>query len=235
VQKHDDIPSIAAALTEAAKAIHAPRSLEETLDAIAHAARITIPGFDHIGISITHKDGTIETMAGTGPLVWELDALQYGLQQGPCVDAMQSDPVMAMPDIDAETRWPDYLPGAAEKGLKSQMGLRLYTEEKTLGGLNLYSTQRRGIAPDALEVAELFATHAAIALDRARYDHDLSEAIASRQMIGTAIGIVMQRFRIDENRAFQYLARASMSSNTKLRTIAEEVVVTTNERFAATP
>jgi GAF domain-containing protein len=145
---------------------------------------------------------------------------------------MRTGPVMTMEDIDTETRWPEYLPGAAAKGLKSQLALRLYTEAKTLGGLNLYSTKRRGIDPDAVGIAELFATHAALALDRARYDHDLSEAVASRQVIGTAVGIVMQRFEITENRAFQYLARASMSSNIKLRVIAEEVVTSTNERFA---
>lgn len=230
MDQDNDRARIAAALTEAAKAINTPRSLEETLEAIAFAARDTIPGFDHVGISVTHKDGSIETKAGTGPLVWELDALQYGLQQGPCVDSVRSAPVMTMEDAEAETRWPDYLPGAIERGLRSQLALRLYTDDKTLGGINLYSTERRGIHPEAVQIAELFATHAAIALDRARYDHDLGEAIAARQVIGTAVGIVMERYQVSENRAFGFLARASMSSNIKLRQIAEELVSTSDAR-----
>jgi GAF domain-containing protein len=231
-QYHRD--RMAAALTEAAKALHTVRTLEETLDAIVRAAQHTVPGFDHVGISITHKDGSIETKAGTGQLVWELDAVQYGLGQGPCFDAIHAHPVMFMEDSHQEQRWPDYIPRAAEKGVRSQMGLRLYTDERTLGGLNFYSTEGPGVDPEALQIGELFATHAALALGRSRYEHELAEAVVSRQLIGTAIGIIMQQFQITEDRAFQFLARASMTSNVKLRTLAEEVCMTANERFART-
>ena len=230
MHQHDS-DRLAATITEAAKTINSPRSLEETLDAIAHAARDTIPGFDHVGISISHQGGSIETKAGTDQLVWELDALQYELMQGPCVDAIRQGPVMVMEDIDHERRWPEYTHKASQKGLLSQMGLRLYLEDHTLGGLNLYSTQARGLDPDALQIAELFATHAAIALERSRYEHDLNEAVASRQSIGTAVGIIMERYRITEDRAFQFLARASMTSNIKLREIADEVLASTNDRY----
>jgi GAF domain-containing protein len=230
----DDRYRIASVLTEAAKTVHSPRTLDETLDAIVHAARDTVPGFEHVGISIVHRSGEVETKAGTGPLVWELDDLQYSFREGPCYDALHADPVMIMESVEAEQRWPNYRPKAAEKGLRSQFGLRLYTEDQTLGSLNLYSTSSEGVDRDALQLAELFATHAAIAVGRSRFEHQLQESVSSRQLIGTAVGIIMQRYQITEERAFQFLVRASTTSNIKLRLIAQEVLDTTNAGFART-
>lgn len=230
----EDFTGVAAALTQAARTINQPRSLEETLDAIVNSAQQTVPGFEYVGISVTHPNRRIDTPAGTGQLVWEVDALQYSLGQGPCYDAIRNGGITIMQDVATEERWPEYVAAVSELGLRAQMGLQLYDEAGTLGGLNFYS-RRPGIDPDAIQLAELFAAHAAIALGRARHEHQLVESVASRQAIGTAIGIVMERYGIDENRAFQFLVRASSTSNIKLRTIAEELVATTSERFGAKP
>jgi GAF domain-containing protein len=222
---------IAVALTEAAKAINGHRTLEETLDAIAQAALRSVPGFNHVGISITHRDGKIETMAGTDQFVWDIDDLQYRLGEGPCVDSIRREPVVVLEHVRHEQRWPRYIPRAVAAGLRAQLGLRLYTDEETLGGLNLYSTESATIDPDALQVAELFASHAAIALGRAQHEHQLNEALMSRKVIGQAIGIVMERYQISEDRAFHFLVRASSTSNTKLRAVAQEVVDSSNRKF----
>ncbi|GAA3647403.1 GAF and ANTAR domain-containing protein [Nocardioides ginsengisoli] len=227
-----DSSPVATALTDAARAINSHRSLDDTLDAIVRAAQQTVPGFEHVGISITHGNGTIETRAGTGPLVWEIDELQYKLHEGPCYDAIRHGGVTVLHDVATETRWPRYVAEASARGLRAQMGLQLFTESGTLGGLNLYS-YAAGVDPDAIQLAELFAAHAAIALGRARHEHQLNESVASRQAIGTAVGIIMERYRIPEDRAFQFLVRASSTSNLKLRAIAQEVVETANERFLA--
>ncbi|MBM7515924.1 GAF and ANTAR domain-containing protein [Nocardioides nitrophenolicus] len=226
-----DRNDIAAALTEAARSINSHRSIDDTLEAIVRAAQQTVPGFEHVGISITHGNGRIETRAGTGQLVWDIDELQYKLHEGPCYDAITSGGVTTMPDIATEQRWPRYVEEAAQHGLAAQMGLQLYSDESTLGGLNFYSWQP-GIDPDAIQLAELFAAHASIALGRARHEHQLNESVTTRQAIGTAIGIVMERYRIPEDRAFQFLVRASSTGNVKLRTIAQEVVDTANRDFA---
>ena len=226
--------SIAAALTESAKALHAPRSLEESLDAIVEAARTTVPGFDHVGVSVTHRDGKIETMAGTDQLVWELDDLQYRNRQGPCVTAIESDTVVIVEHADREQRWPVYIPEAVKMGLRAQLGIRLYTDDDgTLGGLNLYSTENDVVDKDALGIAQLFATHAAIALGRSQHEHGLNEALATRKTIGQAVGILMERYGIDDDRAFHFLIRTSSTSNVKLRLIAQEIVDNTNEKNRA--
>lgn len=227
-----DSSDVASAMAGAAQAINTPGSLDDTLDAIVRAAQETVPGFEHVGISITHGSGEIETRAGTGQLVWEVDDRQYKLRQGPCYDAIRHGGVTIMDDVRTETRWPEYVAEVDKLGLRAQMGLQLYTEEGALGGLNFYS-RAPGVDPDAVQLAELFAAHAAIALGRARHEHQLKESVASRQAIGTAVGIVMERYQISEDRAFQFLVRASSTSNIKLRALAQELVATTNERFTS--
>lgn len=225
---------VAHALAEAAKAINSPRTLDETLNAIVAAAQDAVPGMNHVGISLSHRDGKIETLAGTDKLVWDLDSVQYGLNEGPCVSSVKEDPVVVVEHARQDQRWPNYMPRAVEAGLRAQLALRLYTDKETLGGINLYSTEEETISSDTVQMAELFATHAAIALDRARYEHQLNDALASRKAIGQAIGLIMQRYQIDEDRAFHFLVRASSTSNVKLRVIAEEVISTANREFGQT-
>lgn len=223
---------VAAALTAAAKAIHAARSLEETLTAIVRAAQDAIPDMNHAGISISHRDGRIETLAGTDQLVWDLDSVQYDLNEGPCVSSVKDDPVVVVEHARQEQRWPRYMPRAVESGLRAQLALRLYTDEDTIGGLNLYSTESETVSSDTVQMAELFAAHATIALNCTRYEHQLNEALASRKAIGQAIGLIMQRYQIDEDRAFHFLVRASSSSNLKLRVIADELISSANHMFS---
>jgi GAF domain-containing protein len=227
-----DHTTIAAALTEAAQSINSHRSLDQTLDAIVRAAQQTVPGFDHVGISVVHGNGNrrIETRAGTGRIVWDVDELQYKLAEGPCYDAIRHGGVTVMDDVETEDRWPQYVEEVRQLGLRAQMGLQLYSDGTNLGGLNFYAAEP-GVDPDAVQLGELFAAHAAIALGRARHEHQLNESVASRQAIGTAVGIVMERYRITEDRAFQFLVRASSTGNVKLRSIAQQVVDDANAQF----
>jgi GAF domain-containing protein len=224
-------PDVAQAIAAAARSINHTQSLDETLQAIAYVARDSVPGFDHVGISTLHKDGKVETKAATGHLVYELDALQYDLGEGPCVETLREVEVVSAPSIRHDQRWPRYVPGAVKAGLRSQLAVRLYLDgEGTLGGLNLYSTTSDEVSPEAESTAELFAVHAAIGLDYARERDTLNQALQSRKVIGQAIGMVMERYGMAEDRAFAFLVRASSHSNLKLRDIAQDLVDQHNTR-----
>jgi GAF domain-containing protein len=222
---------LASALVAAARTMDQGHTLGESLDAIVSAARTSVPGFDHVGISLTHKNGRVETKAATGDLVWQLDAIQYGLGEGPCVTALHQEHVVMAEHLKCDPRWPNYVPQAYEAGVRAQMAVQLFTNDETLGNLNFYSTTQDTIDPEAVSIAELFAVHAALALGHARKESQLSEALVSRKAIGMAIGIVMERYQIPEDRAFQFLIRASQSSNLKLRDVASELATQTSERY----
>jgi GAF domain-containing protein len=223
--------SAASSLAAAARILVAQRSFEETLDAIAETARQSLPGFEHVGIALVSRSGEVETKAATDPLVLELDRAQYDVDEGPCLSALREAPVVVVPDVRHEQRWPRYLPSALKAGLRSQMAVRLFLEQEgTLGGINLYSTSRDAIDPGVEDLAASFASHAAIALHQARELANLHEALATRKLIGQAIGIVMERYQMNEDRAFAFLVRASSHSNVKLRDIAHELVDGNNVR-----
>jgi len=215
---------IADAITRVARAVNAPHDLHSQLDLIVHVAKDSMPEIDHAGISVAHRDGTVETRAATGDLVHQLDQLQYSLGEGPCLHAIETEPVVVVERTWRENRWPRFMSGACELGLRSQMGLRLYVDEQTRGGLNLYSTSSDTIDPETTHLAELFASHAALAMGRVRTAENLNAALASRTTIGIALGIVMERYDMDQDRAFAYLTRIASSSEAKLRDVAAHLV-----------
>jgi GAF domain-containing protein len=215
---------LATALAEIAREINLPTELGSTLQTIVESAAHSLTGIDHVGITIAHHDGRMETVAATDPFVRELDDLQYELGEGPCVHAIKSDKKVTIEHVADEERWPRFMATAITRGLRSQMGIALFVEEKTLGGLNMYSTTSDTLDPETVQMAELFATHAALAMGHARREEQLHDAIGTRQLIGQATGIVMERYQLSADRAFDYLIRVSSHSNLKLRDVAREVV-----------
>jgi GAF domain-containing protein len=230
-----DRPDIADALALAAREIGSARDLPTTLDAIAHTALASLPGVNHVGISIAHKKGRakIETVAATDQLVRDLDTLQYDLHEGPCVYAIEQDTITVVEHASDDQRWPRYLPEAVKRGLRAQMGVRLYVDGTTLGGLNMYSTDGEEFQPDTPHIAELFATHAALALGKVREVDSLHGALATRTEIGKAVGILMMKYDLSDERAFEYLVRVSSNTNIKLRDVAAEVVAQAHDAQAA--
>jgi len=222
-------PDIGAALIKAAHEISQPRAPQTTLDTIVETAARSLPGIDHVGITIAARSGAMETKAGSDTFVWELDQLQYELQEGPCVHAIALEPVTTVEWARREQRWPRFMALAVAKGLRSQMGMRLYTETETLGGLNMYSTSSDTIDPDAVHMAELFAAHASLALGHARREEQLGVALLTRKVIGQAIGILMERHALDQDGAFAYLTRVSSHTNVKVRRVAQEIVDERND------
>jgi GAF domain-containing protein len=221
---------VTASIAGAVRRISQPdATLDTTLEAIASAARDSVPGFDLAGISTVDSRGRAETRAVTDPLVLQFDELQYRFDEGPCIDALGSAHVVSVPRIRHEQRWPRYVPEVVRLGLRSQLAVKLsLDDEGTLGGVNLYSTVSDDIPPDAESIAELFALHAASALGSAARIEQLNQAMHTRKVIGQALGILMERYAMDEERAFRFLVRASQTGNAKIRDIAQELVDRSN-------
>jgi len=220
---------LADVMAEVARALHEPHTVEEQLDLVLRAAADTIDGADEASITILHRDGRVETVAGTDPLTYKLDQAQYDLNEGPCLDAVRGEPFQRVDDMPQEHRWPRYAEAAVGEGVHSQMAVELYADETSIGGLNLYSRRPHAFDEDTRHTAALFATHAALAMGRTRQAQQLNEALVARKVIGQAIGIVMHRFELDEDRAFDFLVRVSRNSNTKLRDVARQITDEQNQ------
>jgi GAF domain-containing protein len=224
--------TLAQALAEAAREINTRRPLEDVLSNLVNMAQRSLPGVDHVGISVVHTDGHIDTIAATDDLVLKFDQIQYELNDGPCLAAIRDEQIVVINHAEREQRWPLFTEQAVGLGLRSQMGLRLYADDKTFGGMNLYATSTEQIDVEVIQIASLFASHAALALGKAQIEDNLLHGMQTRQRIGVAVGVLMQQYDLDEERAFQYLARVSQNSNTKLRDVADEIVLSENTRNA---
>jgi hypothetical protein len=200
-----------------------PADLDETLAQITAAAVEVLPEVRYASISLKHADGRLETVAPTDDFLVQVDAAQYDLQEGPCYEAVVNESHFTAPDLAEDFRWPRYAQVAVSAGIQAQAGLHLFNAKGSNGALNLFADQSGAFANlDGL--AELFSHQAAMALDYARHIGQLEEAARSRQLVGTAVGIVMERFALDDARAFAFLARLSSTENTKLRVVAQRLI-----------
>jgi GAF domain-containing protein len=228
-------PDLAAALAHAAARVNQPASLDETLDAIVRVARDSMPGVDHAGITLSRSDGRLETAAATDDLVLQLDAAQYEVREGPCVTAIEADhgDVVVLEHAARSESWPAYVERAVPLGLRSAAAVRLFAQDRTVGVLNLYSLAADTVDPETRTLAELFAIHAAYAYGHRRQVSHLERAMETRELIANAVGMVMERFGLDRDRAFEYLVRVSASSQLKLRVVAERIIAGAAEDASA--
>jgi hypothetical protein len=206
----------------------APGDLDRTLEQITGAAVEVLPEVAHASITVKHPDGRLETVAPTAPLLLGLDASQYELREGPCYEAAVDTVHVFAPHLARDERFPRYAPVAVAAGIEAQAGLRLFDAGGSQGALNLYSP-RAGAFADIDSVADLFAHQSAVAIAYAREITQLREAVVTRQLIGQAIGVAMERFELDEARAFGFLARLSQDNNVKLREVARRLLEETTE------
>ena len=205
-------------------------TVETTLQRVGRLAVYSIEGCDVVGVTLA-EDGRVLTKAATDDLALQLDSAQYEVDEGPCLDSFRNAEVNVIRDIQQEDRWPRFTDQAAKAGLSSSASLPLIVRDKTIGALNLYSKTANSFGDKEVRVASLYATQAAVALANAQVyatsremiGH-LNEALESREMIGQAMGILMEQQRIDDREAFETLKKASQHSNVKLRDIAAQVV-----------
>ena len=214
---------LADVMADAARSLHKLETVEDVLSRLVQVACTAVHGVDFAGVSLA-RHGGIETVAASAPLVGEADRLQYELGEGPCLDAMAGQTPTVVTDMNSDRRWPRFAPRAVELGVRSQMGIEIFRDGTTVGGLNLYASQPAAFDDTTRHAAILFAVHAAIALDKTMTVTDLTKALQTRQTIGQAVGIVMHRYTVNEHAAFQYLVRVSQNSNTPLREVARTIV-----------
>jgi hypothetical protein len=187
------------------------------------AAVEVLPAVEYASITVKHSDGRLETVAPTDDVLWGVDAAQYELQEGPCYDAATETAHVISPDLATDQRFPRYAATAVAVGIRAQAGLRLFDAPKSQGALNLYSTTV-GSFEDMGSLGQLFAHQSALALGYAQEIDNLQAALRTRRTIGQAIGILMERYSLTDQRAFAFLTRLSQHGNVKLNRLAEQFV-----------
>ena len=227
----DELTDIESSFSEVAVALFAPGTVQGTLQKIVDLAVVAIDGCEAAGI-LTAGDGEPPTtLAASSPLAVMLDQEQIDAGEGPCLDSAGLGTSVHVEDLVGDTRWPRFATAAVDAGIRSVLGYALAAG--TPGALNLYANHPDAFDPHARAQATLFATLARLALDTAQeraLDEqrtlNLTEALRTREIIGQAQGILIERERITGQQAFEVLRRASQHLNVKLREVATTLVET---------
>ncbi|MDF6102891.1 GAF and ANTAR domain-containing protein [Gordonia hongkongensis] len=196
---------------------------EAALRSMTKFAVDAIPGAEYATVTLV-ANGTIETPVMVGDLGGQSDNLQRELGEGPCIRAAVSDRTVWIDDMRTETRWPNFAAAAADLGIRSMACFYLYIDGDDSAALNLHSTEPAAFTAEARQLGELFAAHAATAFGAIQEKQQLRAALGSRDIIGQAKGMIMERYRLDADEAFALLARLSQDTNTKLVEVATQIV-----------
>lgn len=224
VPNHD----LAQQMAELARAAASPRTVSEVLSDVTKTAKELIPGVDTAGVLLIGKNGKYESLAGTSELPHTLDDLQMTFDEGPCVQAAIDELIVRTDDFRTDQRWPQYSPAVVELGVFSGLSVKLYTADRTAGALNLFSFKANSFDAEDETVATVLAAHAAAAILASRQGEQLQSALTTRDRIGQAKGIIMERYGVDDMRAFEMLKQLSQDSNTRLVDVAQRVIETRN-------
>ncbi|MEE3853458.1 GAF and ANTAR domain-containing protein [Gordonia sp. LSe1-13] len=195
------------------------------LRSVTAAAIENVPGARHAGVLLVDKKRNFETIAPTGPVMTQVDRIQLETGEGPCLQAAWDHQMVLINDIAGDPRWPAFSARVVnDTPVRAGLSFHLFTHKGTIGALNVFADEVDAFSVESEELGLIFATHAALALGAVRQQQDFRSALASRDTIGQAKGMLMERFSIDAIAAFELLRRLSQDTNTPLVDVARQVI-----------
>lgn len=204
---------------------------EDVLVRVADLATRSIPGADGTGLAVREPAEVYDTLVATDAFVASVDAAQYRLGQGPCVDAVATSVTVRSGSLSDDPRWDEFGPLAAELGVGSVLSLPLQVADVIIGSLNVYARDRHAFDPVAAELGETFAVLAAVAVQNAqtlaqsqRVVEQLHVALVDSAVVDQAVGVLVYRHRVSEERALRILRDRGRFEHATVQEVAQTVV-----------
>jgi hypothetical protein len=225
----DPVSDLTGNFSETIQAVFSAGSVEDTLAKVVSLAVATIEGCDYAGLFV-NQGGHITTPAHSEKIVIEIDALQHKYAEGPCLDAIKDALMIYAHDLMHDERWLRFAGDATATGIRSVLALPLAPKANP-GALNLYARypDAFGVVDRAKGVILASLTNFALSVahsneDKMRRVDQLQTGLITREVIGQAQGILMEREKITSGQAFDILRRASQHLNLKLREVAQNLI-----------
>jgi GAF domain-containing protein len=204
--------------------------LEQLLTRVATYAVQAIPGANGAGLTLLEKDRS-DTIVATADFVREIDDVQYGIGEGPCISAARDGRTVMSGSLGADSRWPRFGGTVARLGVHRVVSLPLVTPDGVVGAMNVYARAKNAFDDRAAELGEIFAIPAAIAVQNAqvlaqtqRVAAQLKSALETRAVVDRAVGIMMSRSGGTEHEALERLRAMSQHEHQKLALVARQIV-----------
>jgi GAF domain-containing protein len=221
---------LAGSVTALAGLSTARLSLTDVLTEVASFAVQAIRGAAGAGLTLLEA-GRVDTVVTSAPFVREIDDIQYGLGEGPCISAAATGQIMRSGSLGGDRRWPRFGPRVGRLGVHSVLSLPLLVQDDTVGAMNVYAHAKDAFDDRAEHVGQLFAVPAAIAAQNAqvlaqtqRVAANLQRTMANRAVIDQALGILMSRSGITADEALERLRALSQGNHIKIAAAATNIV-----------
>lgn len=214
------------------------QTMEAVLEKIVDIAVRTMPSASSVSVVLVRRGGYHTSHASSGEAV-DLDRAQFEAASGPCLEAIaRSERVLSAREADSD-QWTEFCARADELGVHGSMSTPLIAGETTFGALNVYTRSRNDFTTTETAIALALAQQASVVVantttlaEASMLNSQLAEALASRDLIGTAKGLLMAREECTREEAFDILRRASQRENRRIRDMAEEIVSRAEGRYA---
>jgi GAF domain-containing protein len=194
---------------------------------LAENAAAEVPGAEYAGVTVTRNAKHIDTPAATHKWPILLDEIQQRHREGPCLTAAWEERTIHVADMETDDRFPLYRQEVLEKTpIRAVMSFQLFIAGETMGALNVYAETPHAFGPDSRQIGLVFAAHSSVAWNAARRDEQFKRALASRDTIGQAKGMIMERYKVNPVQAFEVLRKLSQDSNVPLTQVATELIAT---------
>lgn len=205
--------------------LHDSDGVGETVEAVVEFA-VRALSCSHAGVLFAARGGRPEIAAVSDPVIGTIYEFQIDTGDGPLMEALHTGAVVQVRDAKVDQRWPRWSELVTKLGIRSVLHLPLIVADRTAGVLSVYSADPAAFSADDEAVGHILARHAAVAVATAREEANLVQAVDARKLIGQAMGILMERFDLDSDRAFEVLKRYSQDGNIRLREVAQQLVDT---------
>ena len=222
---------VTAVFARASRLLLTEDTVAHALKLITDAATAAIPGAAGAGVSLLDGSGHRRTAAASDGAVHQADALQYELGEGPCITAWASGESVLAGNLDADHRWPRWVPAAAALGVSSSVSSPLLSGGTALGVVKVYARHGDPFGPGTVRLLELFAAQATLfvvhvqAREAARtLSERLRDSLAQRDTINMAKGLLMARTGDGEDGAFRQLMALSSQARKPLVQVAAELL-----------
>jgi GAF domain-containing protein len=229
-----DLPladEITAVFARATRLLLTEDTVSHALRLITDAATAAIPGAIGAGVSLIDRSGQRQTAAASDAVVAAADALQYELEEGPCIAAWASGETVLVEDVASDRRWVRWAPAAAALGISSSVSSPLLSGGLALGAVKIYSDGGEPFGNGTVRLMELFAQQAALfvihshAREAALTLSDrLQESLAQRDTISMAKGLLMARTGSSDEDALRALMVLSRQAGKPLARVAAELL-----------
>ena len=215
-------------LTEISNTLIAENTLHSMLGRFASLSVRAIDACDAAGVSVV-RESEVVTAAGTDEFVREVDAIQYGTAEGPCLQAVKDNRSFVIDSMTTETRWPAFTRLASERGVKGCLSFPLVADGRPIGSLNLYSRTSVGFTTADKESGALLAAEAQgpIAnMDRYARLRDLAQTLTEQldSQKHEAIGILMERHKVSRVKASALLTEKADAADFDGERAAAQIV-----------